>query len=83
MATLVTSFFIGYSSSLQITRTCIKAWLSSNFGQMPPLTTELAALERLKINVKCCGHSSAFTFDRTVLIFAGNEYNHKIMAEFE
>ena len=33
---------------LQVTRTCIKARTSSNFGQNGPLTTELAALERLK-----------------------------------
>ena len=25
-------------------------WMSSNFGQIPPLTTELAVLERLKIS---------------------------------
>ena len=33
---------------LQVTRTCIKSWMSSNFGQIGPLTTKLAALERLK-----------------------------------
>ena len=33
---------------LQVTRTCIKSRTSSNFGQVGPLTTELAALERLK-----------------------------------
>ena len=33
---------------LQVTRTCIKSRMSSNFGQIGPLTTELAALERLK-----------------------------------
>ena len=30
---------------LQVTRTCIKSRTSSNFGQIRPLTTELAALE--------------------------------------
>ena len=30
---------------LQVTRTCIKSWMSSNFGQIEQLTTELAALE--------------------------------------
>ena len=30
---------------LQVTRTCIKSQTSSNFGQIGPLTTELAALE--------------------------------------
>ena len=33
---------------LQVTRTCIKSRMSSNFGQIGLLTTELAALERLK-----------------------------------
>ena len=33
---------------LQVTRTCIKSRTSSNLGQVGPLTTELAALERLK-----------------------------------
>ena len=33
---------------LQVTRTCIKSRMSSNFGQIGPLTTELAALESLK-----------------------------------
>ena len=33
---------------LQVTRKCIKSRTSSNFGQIGPLTTELAALERLK-----------------------------------
>ena len=33
---------------LQVTRTCIKSQTSSNFDQIWPLTTKLAALERLK-----------------------------------
>ena len=33
---------------LQVTRTCIKSRTSLNFGQIGPLTTELAALELLK-----------------------------------
>ena len=33
---------------LQVTRTCIKSRMSSNFCQIGPLTTELAALESLK-----------------------------------
>ena len=33
---------------LSVTRTCIKSRTSSNFGQVGPLTKELAALERLK-----------------------------------
>ena len=48
MSTLEPLFLIGSFSFLQVTRTTIKAWMSSNFGGIPPLTTELAALERLK-----------------------------------
>ena len=44
-------FLIGTFSYLQVMRTCIKAWMSLNLGQIPPLTMELAALERLKIDV--------------------------------
>ena len=33
---------------LQVTRTCIKSRTNLNFGQIRPLTKELAALERLK-----------------------------------
>ena len=33
---------------LQVMRTCIKSRTSSNFGQVGPLTMELAALEHLK-----------------------------------
>ena len=33
---------------LQVMRICIKSRTSSNFGQIGPLTTKLAALERLK-----------------------------------
>ena len=35
-------------SRLQVTRTCIKSQMSSNFGQIGSLTMELAALEHLK-----------------------------------
>ena len=48
VSTLAPSFLIGSSSFLQVTRTTIKAWMSSNFGRIPPQTSELAALERLK-----------------------------------
>ena len=51
MATLATSFLIEFSSFLQVTRTCIKAWLSSTFGQIPPLSLEITALEHLKKSV--------------------------------
>ena len=48
MTTLVPSFLDGSSSFLQVTRPTIKAQMSLNFGKIPLLTLELAALERLK-----------------------------------
>ena len=46
--TLAPSFLNQSSSFLQVTRTCIKAWMGSNFGQIPTPTPELSALARLK-----------------------------------
>ena len=48
MSTIEPLFLIGSFSFLQVTRTTIKAWMGSNFGGIPPLTSELATLERLK-----------------------------------
>ena len=48
VSTPAPSFLIGSSSFLQVTRTTITAWMSSNFGRIPPLTSELVALEHLK-----------------------------------
>ena len=48
VTTLVQSFLNRFSSFLQVTRPTIKAWMSLNFGKIPSLTSELAALERLK-----------------------------------
>ena len=50
MTTLVPSFLVGFPSFLQVTRPTIKARMSLNFGKIPSLTFEVAALERLKIN---------------------------------
>ena len=47
MTTLEPSFSNG-SSFLQVTTSTIKAWMGLNFGRLPSLTSELAALERLK-----------------------------------
>ena len=47
MTTLVPSFLDG-SSFLQVTRPTIKAWMGLNFGKIPSLTSELAALEHPK-----------------------------------
>ena len=48
ITTLAPSFLIGSSSFLQVTRTTIKALVSSNLGRIPPLTSELVALGNLK-----------------------------------
>ena len=73
MTTLVPSFLDGSSSFLQITRPTIKAWMGLNFGKIPSLTFELAALERQKINELCCDHSSYFIFYWIFFILAGNK----------
>ena len=73
-------FLIGSFSYLQVMRTCIKAWMSWNLGQIPPLTMELNALERLRIQ----GHHF-FSVDIDPIFFklAGNKDMHNIMNEFE
>ena len=48
MTTLVPSFLDGSPLFLQITRPTIKARISLNFGKIPSLTSELAALEHQK-----------------------------------
>ena len=41
-------FLIRSFSYLQVTMTCMRAWMSSKFGRFRLRTKELAALERLK-----------------------------------
>ena len=53
--------------------------MSLNFGQIPPLTTELAALERLKNR----HHVISVDIDRIFFKLAGNKDMHNIMNEFE
>ena len=48
MTTLVPSFSNVSSSFYQVTRSAIKAWMGLNFDKIPSLTSELAALERVK-----------------------------------
>ena len=48
MTTLVLSILNGSTSFLHTIRTTIKAWMIFNFGKIPSLTSELAALERQK-----------------------------------
>ena len=46
MNTLAPSFLIGSSSFLQVKKTCMKAWMSSNFGKF---ATELRPLIDVRI----------------------------------
>ena len=46
MNTLAPSFLIGSSSFLQVSRTCMKAWMSSNFSKF---ATELRPLIDIRI----------------------------------
>ena len=61
-------------------RTYIKAYMSLNFGQILPLTTELAALERLKNR---CHQVIFVDIDPIFFKLAGNKDMHNIMNEFE
>ena len=61
-------------------RTYINAYMSLDFGQVPPLTTELAALERLKNR---CHHVISVDIDPIFFKLAGNKEMHNIMNEFE
>ena len=54
-----------------------------NFGRILPLTSELAALERLKKRHIILLHSSAFIFDRIFFILAGIEDNLNISDKFK
>ena len=57
-------------------RTYIKAYMSLNFGQIPPLTMELV-IERLK------NHVISVDIDPIFFKLAGNKNMHNIMNEFE
>ena len=66
----------------------IKSRTSSNFGQIGPLTMELAALERLKnfhrlIMGKCCIHASSFIFVQIIIKVADNQDRNKSSVEFD
>ena len=54
--------------------------MSSNFGQIPRLTTELAALERLKNR---CRHFFSVAIDQIHFKFESNEDMQNISNEFE
>ena len=56
------------------------SYFSLNFGQIPPLTMELAALERLKNR---CHHVISVDIDPIFFKLAGNKDMHNIMNEFK
>ena len=73
---------------MQIYIRCIKSQTSSNLGQTGPLTTELAALERLKIAHRLIMgkwflHARSFIFDRIGIKVADNQDRHKSSVEFD
>ena len=72
-------FLIRSFSYLQVMRTYIKAYMSLDFGQVPPLTTELAALDRLKNR---CHHVISVDIDPIFFKLAGNKDMHNIWNEF-
>ena len=73
----------------QVMRTCIKSQTRSNFGQIGPLTTELAALGHLKhfsyrlVMGKCCLHASSFILDQIIFEVSGNQDRHKSSVELD
>ena len=83
VATLASLFFNGSSSFLQVTRITTISRMSSNFDQIRPLTAELSALECLKNQYLCCGHSGIFVFQWIFFILAGSKDNYNISDEFE
>ena len=60
--------------------TFIRACMSSKFGQIPPLTMELAALEHLENR---CPHFFSVAIDPILFKLAGNEEMHIILDDFE
>ena len=58
----------------------MKAWMSLNLGQIPPLTIELAALERLKNRRH---HFFYVAIEPILFKLAGNEDMHNNLDKFE
>ena len=56
--------------------TCMRAWMSSKFGQIRPRTTELVALERMKKIPRLIIIFSLLFLIGFFFIFAGNDDTH-------
>ena len=59
-------------------RTCIKAWLSSNFGQIVPLVS----MATDSVKKRCC-HFFSVVVDGILFILLGNDNIHKSLDGFE
>ena len=68
---------------MQVTRTNINAWMSSNFGRIPPLTSELAALERLKKTINLVSTIAPSFLSDLLHSCRYRGDNHNISDEFE
>ena len=85
----VPPFLIGSSLFLQVTRTTIRAGMSSNFNQIGLLTTDLAVLERLEKSLQTYIERNVVTtlapsfLNGIFFILAGNKENHKKLNVFE
>ena len=44
---------IGSFSFLQVTRTTIKAWMSSDFGVIPPLVRRITGIILVNLDLRC------------------------------
>ena len=82
VTTLASSYLIGSSSFLQLTRTTIKSWMGLKFGRIRSGIYELAALELLEnLHRLTMGdllvHSSAFNFELIFFILADKKDNYK------
>ena len=88
VSTLSLLLFIRSFLYLQVRMTRMKSQTSSNFGQIGPLTMQIAALSVKKnshrlIMGKWCLHASSFILDRIIIRVAGNQDRHKILDEFD
>ena len=80
VSTFALLFLIGSFWYFHVTRTSIKAWMSSNFRQIRQLTMVLAALERLKHH---CLHFFLVGIDPILFKVGGYIDMHNILHEFE